>query len=93
MLFEQYMYKMASKPDENAAGACLGGGGHWAMALPLRTPNFTLDIGLSWKKIRERHSICRKIGSDPSSAISKHAPVGPVQLLPLTDKTRHQSNI
>ena len=48
--------------------------GHWAMLPPLRSPNFTLDIGLSQKKVCERRWIGRKtrVGPPPPRAISKH---------------------
>ena len=36
------------------------GGGPLGHAPPLRSPNFTLDIGLSQKKVPERRSIGRK---------------------------------
>ena len=60
------------------------------MPPPLRSPNFTLDIGLSQKKVRERCSIGRRtrVGPPPPSAISKHAPVGG-QDVPLS--YRHRS--
>ena len=56
------------------SGVCLRVGGPLGHAPPLRTPIFTLDIGLRRKRVRERRSICRKIGFGPPQAISKHAP-------------------
>ena len=55
------------------AGACRGGA--IGPCPPLRSPNVTLHIGLSRKKVRECRLICRKSGfGPPPHAISKHAP-------------------
>ena len=43
-------------------------GGPLGHAPPLRSPNFTLDIGLSQKKVHERRSIGRKTRVAPPLA-------------------------
>ena len=38
------------------------GGVHWAMPPPLRSPNFTLDIVLSWKKVFQKKGLAPPLG-------------------------------
>ena len=55
------------------AGACGGGGiGPWP---PLRSLNFTLDIGLSQKKVCQRRSIGRKTRVGPPLARFLNTPL------------------
>ena len=50
-------------------------GGALGHAPPLRSPNFALDIGLSWNKVTERRLIFQKTRfAPPPQTISKYAP-------------------
>ena len=62
--------RMKFKPEKSQSLVFRGvwRGGPLGHGPPLRSPNFTLDIGLSQKKVRERRSIGRKtrVGPPPS---------------------------